>query len=170
MQEAFTYFDMQRRLEHAIPVEHNFTLEIFERGAGYIANNDASKALTRSAKIEDREQTPGNYDAHTAHTFPGFDQLPAAIKHGPICLSGSDIKSRGKALGIPLKDDYWINIHLRMHGHVIAISNQELDVIKEAWKIDSESIQGKVNIMLALVNCNKTSRASLSWTESSWPH
>ena len=155
MPKGFTYFDMQSRLEHAIPVKNNSPLEIFESGAGYIANNGASKALTRSAKIKDRERNPGNCIPNTAHTFPGFDQLPADIKHRPICLSGSDIKSRGRALGIPLKDDYWINIHLRMHGHVIAISNHELDTIKEAWETDSESIQGKVNIMLALVNYNK---------------
>ena len=36
----------------------------------------------------------------------GFVQLPAAIRNGPLSLSGSDIQSRGKALGIPLKDDY----------------------------------------------------------------
>ena len=152
MPEAFTYFDMQRRLERAIPDEDVFTLEIFERGAGYIAVDDTSKALRRSATIKDREQNPGHFVPHTAHTFPGLDQLPSAIRRGPLSLSGSSIQSRGKALGIPLRDDYWINIHLRMHGHVIAISNQELDSIKEAWETDPESIRGKINIMLALVN------------------
>ena len=152
MPEAFTYFDMQRRLERAIPDEDTFTLEIFERGAGYIAVDDISRALRRSAKIKAREQNPGHFVPHTAHTFPGLDLLPAAIRHGPLRLSGSDIQSRGKALGIPLKDDYWINIHLRMHGHVIAISNQELASIKEAWETHPDSIKGKINIMLALVN------------------
>ena len=152
MPEAFTYFDMQRRLERAIPDENTFMLEIFERGAGYIAVDDISKALRRSAKIKAREQNPGHFVPHTAHTFPGLDLLPAAIRHGPFRLSGSSIQSRGKALGIPLKDDYWINIHLRMHGHVIAISNQELASIKEAWETHPDSIKGKINIMLALVN------------------
>ena len=43
MPEAFTYFDMQRRLERAIPDEEIFKLEIFERGAGYIALDDTSE-------------------------------------------------------------------------------------------------------------------------------
>lgn len=152
MPEGFTYFDMQRRLERAISDENVFKLEIFERGAGYIAVDDTSKALRRSAKIKAREQNPGHFIPHTAHTFPGLDQLPAAIRHGSLRLSGSNIQSRGKALGIPLKDDYWINIHLRMHGHVIPISNQELAGIKDAWETDPDSIKGKINIMLALVN------------------
>ena len=152
MPEAFTYFDMQRRLERAIPDEDIFTLEIFEREAGCIAIDDASKTPSRSAEIKDREQTSGHFIPHVAHTFPGLDQLPAAIRHGPLSLSGSSIQSRGMALGVPLKDNYWINIHLRMHGHVIAISNQELDSIKEAWETDPDSIKGKINIMLALVN------------------
>ena len=151
MPEGFTYFDMQRRLERAIPHENIFTLEIFERGAGYIAIDDASKVL-RSAKIKASEQNPGDFVPDTAHTFPGLDQLPAAIRHEPFTLSGSDIQSRGKALGIPLKGDYWITINLRMHGHVIAISNQELASIKEAWNTQPDSIKGKINIMLALVN------------------
>ena len=155
MPEGFTYFDMQRRLERAIPDENLFTLEIFERGAGYIAVDDISKALRRSAKIKAREQNPGHFVPHLSHTFPGFDMLPAAIRDGVVSLSGSDIKSRGKALGIRLQDGYWINIHLRMHGHVVAISNHELASIKEAWETHPDSIQGKINIMLALVNQDK---------------
>ena len=143
MPEGFTYFDMQRRLERAIPDENTFTLEIFERGAGYVAVDDNNKA------IEAHEQNPGS---HTAYTFSRLEQLPAAIRHGPLRLSGSNIQSRGKALGILLKDDYWININLRMHGHVIAISNQDLISIKEAWKTDPDSTKGRINIMLALVN------------------
>ena len=92
---------------------------MFNGGAGYIAINDASKARRRNAKIKARETNPGNFYPHLSHTFAGFDMLPAAIKNGPIILSGSDIKSRGKVLGTLLKDGYWINIHQRMHGHVI---------------------------------------------------
>ena len=143
---------MQRRLERAIPEENVFTLELFERGAGYIEIDDTGKALHRNTKMKALEQNPEHFVPHTAHTFPGLDQLPAAIRLGPFRLSGSSIQSRGKALGIPLKDDYWINIHLRMHGHVIAISNQELGGIKEAWETDPDSIRGKINIMMALVN------------------
>ena len=39
-----------------------------------------------------------------------------------------------------------------MHRHVIAISNRELVSIKEAWETHPDSINGKINIMLALVN------------------
>ena len=106
-----------------------FALEIFNGGGGYIAVNDASKALRRNAKTKARETNPGNFTPHLSHTFAGFDMLPAAIKNGPIILSGSDIKSRGKALGTLLKYDYWINIHQRMHGHVIRIIDVEVACI-----------------------------------------
>lgn len=143
---------MQRRLQRSIPEQNLFRLEIFERGAGYIAVNDTSRALRRKDKIKAREQNPAHFAPYLSHTFPGFDMLPVAISQGLISLSGSDIESRGKALGIPLKDGYWINIHLRMHGHVVAISNHELAGIKEVWETHPDSVQGKVNIMLALVN------------------
>lgn len=55
MPKGFIYFNIQRRLERVIPDENIFMLEIFERGAGYIAVDDISKALRRSAKIKDHE-------------------------------------------------------------------------------------------------------------------
>ena len=47
-------------------------------------------------------------------------------------LQGSDIKSRGKALGIPLKDNWWICVHFLMHGHIVAITSRELQSLERA--------------------------------------
>ncbi len=54
-------------------------------------------------------------------TFLGLDDVPMRLRNGTeiFSLQGSDIVSRGKALGIPLgQGGWWINVHLRMHAHV----------------------------------------------------
>ena len=117
---------IRRRLKiknncYLTPDEEPFIFEMFKRGAGYIAVSDVSRVLRRNAKIKARERARRDFVTHVSHTFLGFDMLPAAIKHIFIRLSCSDIKGRGKAKDIQLKDDYWINIRLRMHEHVIEL-------------------------------------------------
>ena len=90
---------IKERLQ-SIPDENLFIFKISNGGAGYIAVNDASKALRRNAKIKARENNPGDFTPHLSHTLAGFDMLPAAIKNRFIRLSGSNIKSRDIALGI----------------------------------------------------------------------
>lgn len=38
---------------------------------------------------------------------------------------------RNRALSIPLGDDWWIHIHLPMHGHVVVISRKEFALIED---------------------------------------
>ncbi len=62
------------------------------------------------------------------------------------------MESRGKAIGIPLGDDWWVNVHLRMHGHTVVITAKELRLIDNARLEDPDSEMGKATIQLALIN------------------
>ena len=62
------------------------------------------KELTRLAKLKAREQDRTNLLPNVVATFPGLDDLPLRLRNGTqgFSLSGDQVQSRDKALGIPI--------------------------------------------------------------------
>ena len=98
--------------------------------------------------------------------FPGLDNLPFRLRNGreSFSLSGDQVQSRGKALGIPITETWWMNIQLLMHGHVLVISSKQLNHFIQTRNdfvasggLDSkgrEHKDGVITIQLALINTN----------------
>ena len=98
--------------------------------------------------------------------FTGLDNLPLRLRNGreSFSLSGDQIQSRGKALGIPITETWWMNIQLLMHDHVLTISSQQLNHLVEARNDffasgglefkGREHEDGAITIQLALINTN----------------
>ena len=84
----------------------------------------------------------------------GLDTIPPRLRNGEetVLLEGSQVESRGKATGITSVDDWKVNVHLQMHGHVVVITAKELRLIDNARLEDPDSEMGKVTIQLALIN------------------
>ena len=156
MPEAFTYYDMYRRLAFAFPYEENFRLRINETKTRHQGLTEETRDLTRKDKMQARKDDPTLFGADVEGTFPGIESLPRDIRDGSRCfsLSGKSIKSRGKAMGVPICDGWWLRIHLRMHGHILAISTQELQAIETAWVEKPESDLGRIAIQVGLINDN----------------
>lgn len=153
MPEAFTYFDMRRRIASAIPDEQTFRLEVYaENGRTMTADKDLS-SLTGIAKSKAKARQPELFNPNVEATFPGLGALPAHIRNHPFKLAGSAVRSHGKSLGIPLGDRVWIRIQLYLHGHVVHMTSTELDKIKEGWKASPKQ---PPFIQLALVNTDRT--------------
>ena len=76
-------------------------------------------------------------------------------------LGGSDVVSREKAIGFPLGQGWWMNIHLRMMGQVIAVSKKELAQLDDARLNDRESTRGKITMQLTFVNDDQDEIVSL---------
>lgn len=141
MPEAFTYYDMQRRIASAIPDQCNFNLRIYESSSRYKGIDEDVAKLTRKHKLKARQADPSKFKDNVSATFPGLENLPEEIKKGTIKLTGSDVRSRGKAIGIPIGGDWWISIQLLMHGHIVIISAKELD-----------TLDSSITVQMALVN------------------
>lgn len=125
----------------ALPDKAKFVLQINSHNTRYTGITEEFAKLTGRKKLKARQDFPEKFTDNVGPTFPGLDKLPDRIRNGTIELSGSDIQSRGKAMGIPLGDNWWINVQLALHGHFIVIDSEELER-------DGES----KTIQLALVN------------------
>ena len=91
MPEAFTYFDMARRLSVAFPFLETFKLRIFEENGRYSGIGDATK-LTRSAKLKAREQDRANLLPNVEASYPGLEDLPLRILWVYHCSLGPDFE------------------------------------------------------------------------------
>ena len=163
--EAFTYFDMQRRLAVAFPSHENFTLRVFEENGRHSGTGDAA-SLTGLAKQKARKADRSKLKPNAERSFPGLENLPLRLRNGSqsFSLCGDQIQSRGKALGIPIAEDWWMNIQLLMQGHVVIISSKQLNYLLEARRkfvasggLDAngrEHEDGAVTIQLALLKTN----------------
>ena len=87
-------------------------------------------------------------------TFVGIDDPTVRLRRGQqiISFQGSDIISRGKAIGIPLGNNWWLNVHLRIHDYVVAISSKELSLVNSARLEDSDSDIGRITIQTVSMN------------------
>lgn len=100
MPEAFTYFDMARRLKAAFPSLEKLTLCVFEQNGCYAGIGDATAALRRKPKLKAREEDRSQFQPNVEMSFPGLENLTLKLRNGrQISLSGDQIQSRGKALG-----------------------------------------------------------------------
>ncbi len=70
MPEAFTYHDMQRRLERAFPKAQDFHLRIYEDSSRY---EGIERELKRKEKMKVRTEDPTRFEPHVDATFPGID-------------------------------------------------------------------------------------------------
>lgn len=62
-------------------------------------------------------------------------------------------ESGGNAMGIPLGESgWWINVHLRMHGHILCNSHAELHGIEKSKMDDPETESGQIAIKLGLIS------------------
>ena len=111
MPEAYTYFDLQRRLTAAFPVPTRFRVDTFNINARLAGSTPATCALTGKAKKQSRISHPEDFRPDISKTFIGIERVPSHILDGFV-MEGSDIRSFGKRLGIPLGDRWWIRIHL----------------------------------------------------------
>ena len=164
---------MQRRLENAFPNPGTFRLKIYEENSRHQGVDDEISELRRKEKVKAPMQDPAKFGPNVNATFPGIDDLSFMLRNGltfpgidnlPLMLRnghqtfsllGSDIVSRGKAIGIPLGGEWWLNIDLRMHGHVVVISKKELVQIDHARLHDQGSDMGNITIQLALINSDE---------------
>ena len=93
------------------------------------------------------------------YTFFGVQQVTGRQS---FFLSGDQVQSRGKALGISITETWWMNIQLLMHGHVLTISSKQLNHLIEARNdfVKSDELYSKgrehedsaITIQLALLN------------------
>ena len=93
------------------------------------------------------------------HTFFGVQQVTGRQS---FSLSGDQVQSRGKALGISITETWWMNIQLLMHGYVLTISSKQLNHLIEARNdfVKSDELHSKgrehedsaITIQLALLN------------------
>ena len=141
MPEGFTYHDMRRRIVAAFPDREKFSLRIYESSSRYNAVDEDAAKLNRKDGMKARHEDPSRFGSNLPATFPGLDQLPDGIRNGTVELSDMDVVSRGKAIGIPIGSDWWISIHLRLHGHLVVITAKEL-----------ETLPDDITVQLALVN------------------
>ena len=97
---------MQRRLSRAIPFPQTFKTRIYEKNERYKGSNINTNNLHRKAKIKARLEDLSLSQPDLENTFPGLSQLPTAIRNQSFSLSGEDIRSRGKALGVPIGEQF----------------------------------------------------------------
>ena len=120
-----------------------FSLQVNESSSRYKAVTKDMIKLKTKKKLKARQEHPEKFVPDMAVTFPGLSKLPVHLRNETITLSGNDVQSRGKAIGIPLSSNWWVNIELALHGHLVIISSKELKTIAE-----------KRTIQLALINKN----------------
>ena len=91
--------------------------------------------MIRKERLKLRKANPHLFSNNPARTFLGLKDLPEDLVKSKrsLLLSGNLFVSRGKAMGIYIFGDWYVNIHLRMHGHIVVISHEELCQIETAW-------------------------------------
>ena len=89
----------------AFPDTAKFILQTNERSSQYPGITKDVAKLRGKEILKVRQDHPERFTDNVAATFPGLDQLSNQVKNGTIEWSGSDIQSRGKAMGVPLGED-----------------------------------------------------------------
>ena len=89
----------------------------------------------KSSQLKAREEDRPKFEPNVETSFPGLDNLPLRLRNGSrqsFSLSGDQVQSRGKALGIPITETWWMNIQLLTHAYVLTISSKQLSHLIEA--------------------------------------
>ena len=165
MPEAFTYYDLQRRLAAAIPTPTRFRLETYDINARLEGSTPQVRALTGKAKKQLRDSRPELFRPKTSNTYINYDIVPEQLRQN-IILQGNEVQSYGKRIGIPLGHQFWMRIHLYMHGHVIIMPGAQLQRAITQWKNEPGPEYSHPHIQLALVNLSNPSGPCIAVIDS----
>ena len=117
----------------AFPDKAKFVLQINNHNTRYTGIMENVAKLAGKKKLKARQDFPEKFADNVGATFLGLDTLPNHVKNGIIELFGSDFQSRGKAMA--LRENWWINVQLAVHGHFMIIFFKELEMIGERLTI-----------------------------------
>ena len=165
MPEAFTYCDLQRHLAAVIPTATRFRLETYNINARLEGSNARIRALKGKAKKEIRLSDLELFRPQTSHMFINLDRVPRPVLQN-ILLEGSAIQLYGKRIGISLGHRWWIQIHLYMHGHVIALPAAQLYEATDQWNQERWPEYSHPHTQMALINITNPSGPCIAVVDS----
>ena len=87
----------------AFPDKAKFVLQFVDHNTQYMGFTEDVAKLTRRKKLKAQQDFPEKFVDIVGVTFLGLDTLLDHVKNKLIELSGTDLQSRGKAIGIQLR-------------------------------------------------------------------